>query len=35
MDHIIPKSKNGSGTQEDGQVLCRICNLDKSDSYMP
>ncbi|PYC25582.1 type IV secretion protein Rhs [Pseudomonas jessenii] len=35
IDHIIPKSKNGSGTPENGQVLCRICNLDKSDSYTP
>ena len=31
VDHKIPKSKNGSGTPANGQVLCRGCNLEKSD----
>ncbi|MCX4245982.1 HNH endonuclease [Paraliomyxa miuraensis] len=30
-DHIIPKSKGGDGSPSNGQVLCRDCNLDKSD----
>ncbi|WP_207234173.1 HNH endonuclease [Pseudobacter ginsenosidimutans] len=32
MDHIKPKSKGGSGTAENGQVLCRGCNRTKSDN---
>lgn len=30
-DHIIPKSKGGDGVPSNGQVLCRNCNLKKSD----
>lgn len=30
-DHIIPKSKGGDGAPSNGQVLCRECNLEKSD----
>ncbi|WP_076606328.1 HNH endonuclease [Cystobacter fuscus] len=30
-DHVIPKSKGGEGTPENGQVLCRECNLEKSN----
>ena len=30
-DYIIPKSKGGDGDPSNGQVLCRDCNLDKSD----
>ncbi|WP_434385465.1 HNH endonuclease [Melittangium boletus] len=30
-DHIIPKSKGGEGTPSNGQVLCRECNLEKSN----
>ena len=29
VDHIEPKSKGGNGTPNNGQVLCRKCNLDK------
>ncbi|WP_414926259.1 HNH endonuclease [Pseudomonas zeae] len=35
IDHIKPQVKNGSGTPENGQVLCRICNINKSDSWEP
>ncbi|MFM2591265.1 RHS repeat-associated core domain-containing protein [Vibrio sp. TBV020] len=31
-DHIIPKSKGGDGTLDNGQILCRTCNLDKSNN---
>ena len=31
-DHIVPKSKGGDGDPMNGQVLCRGCNLTKSDS---
>jgi RHS repeat-associated protein len=31
VDHIKPKSKDGSGTPDNGQVLCRDCNIKKSD----
>ena len=30
-DHIIPKAKGGDGTLENGQILCRTCNLNKRD----
>jgi len=32
VDHIIPKSKGGDGAPSNGQVLCRDCNLKKSDN---
>ena len=32
VDHVDAKSKGGSGTPENGQVLCRVCNLKKSDN---
>lgn len=28
VDHVKPKSKNGSGTPNIGQVLCRGCNIE-------
>ena len=31
-DHIIPKSKGGDGDPPNGQVLCRGCNLEKSNT---
>jgi len=31
IDHKQPKSKGGSGTAENGQVLCRDCNRKKSN----
>jgi RHS repeat-associated protein len=30
-DHIIPRSRGGDGTPENGQILCRDCNLRKRD----
>lgn len=32
VDHIKPKSKGGAGTADNGQVLCRDCNIKKGDS---
>ena len=32
VDHVVPKAKGGSGTPENGQVLCRDCNNKKSDN---
>ncbi|HVG61528.1 MAG TPA: HNH endonuclease signature motif containing protein [Hyalangium sp.] len=31
-DHIIPKSQGGDGAPSNGQILCRGCNLEKSDT---
>ncbi|BAU53130.1 tRNA nuclease WapA precursor [Mucilaginibacter gotjawali] len=31
VDHIDPQANGGSGTTDNGQVLCRGCNIDKSD----
>ncbi len=31
VDHVIPKAKGGPGEPDNGQVLCRECNLVKSD----
>jgi 5-methylcytosine-specific restriction endonuclease McrA len=30
-DHIIARSKGGDGDPSNGQILCRDCNLRKSD----
>jgi RHS repeat-associated protein len=32
VDHVVPKSKGGDGSPSNGQVLCRDCNLKKSDN---
>ncbi|NMO20008.1 hypothetical protein HPC49_21985 [Pyxidicoccus fallax] len=31
-EHLIPKSQGGGGSPSNGQVLCRGCNLGKSDT---
>ncbi|MGY4538172.1 RHS repeat-associated protein [Mucilaginibacter sp. UYNi724] len=31
VDHIDPKSNGGSGTAENGQVVCGGCNIEKSN----
>ncbi|WP_164008421.1 HNH endonuclease [Pyxidicoccus trucidator] len=32
VDHKVPKSKGGAGEVDNGQVLCRDCNLKKGDT---
>jgi RHS repeat-associated protein len=32
IDHVEAKSKGGSGTPNNGQVLCRDCNIKKSNN---
>jgi len=31
VDHVVPKAKGGTGDPDNGQVLCRDCNIKKSD----
>jgi hypothetical protein len=31
VDHMKARSKGGSGTPDNGQLLCRECNLEKSN----
>lgn len=35
VDHKVPKSKGGAGEVDNGQVLCRDCNLEKGDKVPP
>jgi 5-methylcytosine-specific restriction endonuclease McrA len=32
VDHIVPKSRDGSGDRSNGQLLCRVCNREKWDN---
>ena len=31
VDHVIPRVDGGKGSPDNGQVLCRDCNLEKGD----
>jgi 5-methylcytosine-specific restriction endonuclease McrA len=31
VDHVIPRVEGGKGSPDNGQVLCRDCNLKKGD----
>jgi RHS repeat-associated protein len=31
VDHVVPAAEDGDGSPPNGQVLCRDCNLEKSD----
>ena len=31
VDHVVPKAKGGTNDPENGQVLCRECNIKKGD----
>jgi 5-methylcytosine-specific restriction endonuclease McrA len=31
VDHIVPRAKGGEGEPDNGQVLCRECNIKKGD----
>lgn len=33
IDHIKPLNKGGLTVAENLQILCRSCNMTKSDSY--
>lgn len=34
VDHVIPRAKGGDGEPDNGQVLCRDCNIKKSDKAL-
>jgi hypothetical protein len=31
VDHVIPRAKGGTNDPENGQVMCRECNIKKGD----
>jgi 5-methylcytosine-specific restriction endonuclease McrA len=31
LDHIIPKSKGGEDSEENWQIMCHDCNVNKGD----
>lgn len=31
VDHVVPQAKGGESETDNGQVLCRDCNIKKSD----
>jgi 5-methylcytosine-specific restriction endonuclease McrA len=31
VDHVVPRAKGGTGEPDNGQVLCRDCNIKKGD----
>jgi hypothetical protein len=33
VDHIFPRSLGGNGVLENGQLLCRVCNLLKGNQW--
>ena len=33
IDHVEPKAHGGSGSPDNGQVLCRTCNRRKTDHH--
>ncbi|WP_177241279.1 HNH endonuclease [Stigmatella aurantiaca] len=32
VDHVVPRAKGGTNDPENGQVLCRECNIKKGDN---
>lgn len=32
VDHVVPRAKGGTNEPENGQVLCRECNIKKGDN---
>jgi len=34
IDHVIPRAENGWSSLDNLQLLCKTCNVKKSDSYI-